>query len=208
MSHEAAMKRNNTRSKTRILAQIAMLGALSTVLMMVEFPIPVIAPPFYQMDFSEVPVLIGAFAMGPVAGMMIELLKVLLYAVLHGTTTAGVGEVANFIIGCSFIIPATLCYKHHKSKKTAMIGMALGTIIMAVVGCVINAFVLLPTYAVAFGVPVSSFVEMGTAIHPSINNIFTFVVLAVAPFNILKGVIVSVITLLLYKRIRILLRGE
>ena len=196
------------RSKIRTLAQVAMLGAVATVLMMIEFPIPVIAPPFYQMDFSEVPVLVGAFAMGPAAGIMIELLKVLLYAVIHGSATAGVGEIANFLIGCSFIVPAAFFYKYRRNKMYAVIGMVIGTITMAVVGCVVNAFILLPAYGAAFGMPVSAFIQMGTSIHPAINNLFTFVVLAVAPFNLVKGCIISAVTLLIYKRIRVLLRGE
>lgn len=212
MSNEAILNKRpagaQNRSKIRTLAQVAMLGAVATVLMMIEFPIPVIAPPFYQMDFSEVPVLVGAFAMGPVAGIMIELLKVLLYAVMHGSATAGVGELANFVIGCSFIVPAGLFYKMRRNRKSAMVGMVTGTITMAVVGCVVNAFVLLPAYGVAFGMPVDAFIQMGSAIHSSINNLFTFVVLAVAPFNLLKGCIISVVTLLIYKRIRVLLRGD
>ncbi|BFK25231.1 ECF transporter S component [Blautia producta] len=212
MSNEAIVNKRpagaQNRSKIRTLAQVAMLGAVATVLMMIEFPIPVIAPPFYQMDFSEVPVLVGAFAMGPAAGIMIELLKVLLYAVIHGSATAGVGEIANFLIGCSFIVPAAFFYKYRRNKTYAVIGMAIGTITMAVVGCVVNAFILLPAYGAAFGMPVSAFIQMGTSIHPAINNLFTFVVLAVAPFNLVKGCIISAATLLIYKRIRVLLRGE
>ena len=104
------------RSKTRNLVQVAMLGAVAGVLMNFEFPIPILAPPFYQMDFSEVPVLLGAFAMGPVAGVVIELIKVLLHFVLHGTMTAGVGELANFIFGCAFAVPAGLIYRYHNKK--------------------------------------------------------------------------------------------
>lgn len=212
MSNEAIVNKRipgaQNRSKIRTLAQVAMLGAVATVLMMIEFPLPIIAPPFYQMDFSEVPVLVGAFAMGPVAGIMIELLKVLLYAVMHGSATAGVGELANFIIGCSFIVPASLFYKVRRNRKMAMLGMVTGSVTMAAVGCVVNAFILLPAYGAAFGMSVSAFIEMGSAIHASINNLFTFVVLAVAPFNLLKGFIISLITLLIYKRIRVLLRGD
>lgn len=212
MSNEAIVNKRvpgaQNRSKIRTLAQVAMLGAVATVLMMIEFPLPIIAPPFYQMDFSEVPVLVGAFAMGPAAGIMIELLKVLLYAVMHGSATAGVGELANFVIGCSFIVPAGLFYKMRRNRKSALVGMAAGTVAMAAVGCVVNAFVLLPAYGAAFGMPVSAFIEMGRAIHASINNLFTFVVMAVAPFNLLKGFIISLITLLIYKRIRVLLRGD
>ena len=206
---EQVLRRNVTgRSKVRTLAQIAMLGAVATVLMLFEFPLPFIAPPFYELDFSEVPILVGAFAMGPLAGVAIEAIKILLNFVINGTITAGVGEFANFILGCAFLLPASLIYRQKKTKKRAIIGMALGTVIMTVAGCVMNAFVLLPAYGAAFGMPVDAFVQMGTAIHKSINSLFTFAVLAVGPFNLIKGILDSVIVMLIYKRIRVILKGD
>ena len=203
------LRRNVTgRSKVRTLAQIAMLGAVATVLMLFEFPLPFIAPPFYELDFSEVPILVGAFAMGPLAGVAIEAIKILLNFVINGTITAGVGEFANFILGCAFLLPASLIYRQKKTKKRAIIGMALGTVIMTVAGCVMNAFVLLPAYGAAFGMPVDAFVQMGTAINKSINSLFTFAVLAVGPFNLIKGILDSVIVMLIYKRIRVILKGD
>ncbi len=207
---EQVLRRGNAaeRSKVRTLAQTAMLGAVATVLMLLEFPIPFLAPPFYEMDFSEVPVLIGAFAMGPMAGIAIEAIKILMNFVINGTITAGVGEMANFLFGCSFLLPAAIIYRVHKTKRNAVIGMAVGTIVMTVAACVVNAYILLPAYGAAFGTPVESFVAMGTAINGAIDSMFTFALLAVAPFNLLKGIIVSVIVLLLYKRIRVILRGD
>ena len=206
---EQVLRRNVTgRSKVRTLAQIAMLGAVATVLMLFEFPLPFIAPPFYELDFSEVPILVGAFAMGPLAGVAIEAIKILLNFVINGTITAGVGEFANFILGCAFLLPASLIYRQKKTKKRAIIGMALGTVIMTVAGCVMNAFVLLPAYGAAFGMPVDAFVQMGTAINQSINSLFTFAVLAVGPFNLIKGILDSVIVMLIYKRIRVILKGD
>lgn len=195
-------------TKTRRLAQIGMLSAIATVLMLFEVPLPFLAPSFYEMDLSELPVLIGTFAMGPVAGIVIEFIKILLNLVINGTDTAFVGELANFIMGCAFIVPAGLFYKWKKTKKNAVIGMACGTVLMAVVGCFVNAFVLLPAYATAFGMPVSAFVEMGAAINPAIDGLFGFVVLAVAPFNLIKGIVVSLLALLLYKHISGLLKGQ
>ena len=141
---------SNTTNKTRKLVEIGMLGAIATVLMLFEFPIPFIAPPFYELDFSEVPVLVGAFALGPVAGATIELVKILINLLINGTATAFVGEIGNYLLGCSFIIPAALIYKKKKSKKTALTAMIVGTIVMPVFGCILNAYVLLPTYAAAF----------------------------------------------------------
>lgn len=199
---------NNTSNKTRRLVEIAMLGAVASVLMFFEFPLPFIAPPFYEMDLSEVPVMIGAFALGPSAGAIIELIKILVKLLLTGTNTAFVGDFANYVIGCSFVIPAAVIYKKHKTKKNALIGMAFGTVFMAFIGCFINAFVLLPTYASAFHMPLDTIIEMGTAVNEHINNVFTFVVIAVAPFNLIKGFIVSLITLLLYKHVSPILKGN
>ena len=99
------------RSRTRTITQIAMLGALAGILMNFEFPIPFLAPSFYQLDFSEIPVLVGAFAMGPVAGILIEVVKILVHLVTMGTVTAGVGDFANFLFGCTFVVPAGLIYR-------------------------------------------------------------------------------------------------
>ena len=195
-------------NKTRTMAEIGMLGAIATVLMLFEFPLPFIAPPFYELDLSEVPVLVGAFALGPAAGAMIELIKVLLNLLINGTATACVGEIANYIIGCSFIVPAALIYKKRKSKKNALLGMVVGTLTMAALGCFINAYVLLPTYAAAFGMPIDAIIGMGSSINANINNILSFVVLAVAPFNIIKGIVVSMITMLIYKHISPILKGN
>ena len=197
-----------TSQKTRTLVEIGMLGAIATILMLFEFPIPFLAPPFYELDFSEVPVLVGAFALGPMAGATIELIKILINLMVNGTATAFVGEIGNYLLGCSFIIPAAVIYKRRKSKKIALIAMIAGTITMTVFGCLLNAYVLLPTYAAAFGMPIDAIVGMGSAINGNITNVMTFVILAVAPFNILKGVVVSAITLLIYKHISPILKGN
>lgn len=184
----------------RMIVQIGMLAAVAVVLMLFEVPLP-FAPSFYKIDFSEVPVLIGCFAMGPAAGAAIELVKILLNFVINGTQTAGVGELANFLVGCAFVIPAGLVYKKNHTRKGALIGMITGTILMVVAGCFINAFVLLPVYASAFGMPMDALVGMGTAVNPHITSLTTFVLFAVAPFNLLKGVLVSLIVFLIYKKI-------
>ena len=200
--------RTQSRSKVRTTVQIGMLGAVAAVLMMLDFPVPFLVPPFVKMDFSELPVLVGTFAMGPLAGVIIELVKNLLNVLLHGTSTAGVGELSNFVIGCAFVVPAGLFYKRRKTKKNAVIGMASGTVLMAVMGCFTNAFIMFPLYSTLMGIPIEDFIAMGAAINPAVDNMFTFVILCMVPFNLLKGIVISFITLLLYKRLRILLRGE
>lgn len=206
---ETAKKAGTTRNTgVRTMVQIAMLAAVATVLMLWEVPMPFIAPSFYKMDLSEVPIMIGAFAMGPLAAAVIELIKILLNFVLNGTTTAGVGELGNFIMGCALVMPAGFIYKQAKTKKHAIIGMATGIVCMAVASTLVNGLLLLPAYGKAFGMPVDTFVEMGAAIIPAIHSLTTFCLFSVAPFNIIKGIVVSLITLVLYKHISRLLKGS
>lgn len=196
-----AAVRRESRTDIRRIVQIGMLSGIAVVLMLFEVPLP-FAPSFYEIDFSEVPVMIGCFVMGPLAGALIELIKILLNLLINGTVTAGVGEAANFVIGCALCVPAGLIYKKDHTRKGALAGMAVGTVVMAFAGCFINAFILLPAYGAAFGMPIDALVEMGTAVNPQITSLYTFVVFAVAPFNLLKGVLVSLIVFLIYKKIR------
>ena len=123
---------SDNTAKTTKLAVTAMLAALSAVLMFFEFPLGFIAPSFYEFDFSEVPVLVGTFSMGPIAGVVIEFVKILVKFLIKGTSTGGVGELANFLIGCSFILPAGFIYKYKKTRVGAIVGMLTGTVAMAV----------------------------------------------------------------------------
>lgn len=190
----------NQRGSAKVIAKVGVLSAVATVLMLFDFPLW-FAPNFYQLDFSEVPVLLGAFALGPAAGAAIELVKILINFVLNGTDTGGVGELANFIIGCSLVIPAGYIYKHNKSYKTAIIGFIAGTLAMAVAGAFMNYYLLLPVYSKVYGAPVQAFIEMGKVLNPAITDLKTFVLYAVVPFNIFKGIVVSAAVLLIYKRI-------
>lgn len=195
-------KRFKLNAKT--IAQIGMLSAIASVLMIFEIPLW-FAPAFYEIDISEVPVLIGGFALGPLAGVLIEVVKNLVKVAVTGTTTGGVGEFANFLIGCSFVLPSALYYRRNKGKKGALISMIIGAVSMTIIGSLLNAYILLPVYAKAFGIPIDGLIEMGTAINPNITSLNTFVMLVVAPFNMLKGVIVSGITFAIYKKIRTIL---
>lgn len=191
----------------RGMAQIGMLSALAIVLMLFDFPLP-FAPGFYKLDFSELPIVIGAFAIHPAAGVLIEVVKILLNFLINGSATAGVGEIANFCIGCCFVFPASVIYHHKKTRTNAVIGLAVGTVSMTVVGALLNAYVMLPVYSAAFHMEIEELVAMGTAVNPAINSVETFVLLAVVPFNLLKGILVSAVTLLIYKRISIILKGK
>lgn len=199
-SNTNVVGRPASRTNLKTMVQIGMLGAISVVLMMFEIPLW-FAPSFYQIDLSEVPVMIGAFALGPLAGAVIELVKILLHFIMKGSSTAGVGDLANFLIGCALIVPAGLVYKKIRSRKGALIGMILGIITMTVIGSLMNAFILLPAYAKAFGMPIDALVGMGSALNPAIDSITSFALFMVVPFNLLKGVVVSVITFLLYRYI-------
>lgn len=206
MSTEVMAKQNErNRNKIRTMAQIGMLSAIATVLMLFEIPLP-FAPSFYEIDFSEVPILIGSFAMGPLAGAAIEFIKILLNFAINGTLTAGVGEIANFLIGCSLVVPAAMIYRKKHTRNGALLGMVTGTVFMILVGCFMNAYILLPAYAKAFGMPLDALVGMGTAVNKHITDIKTFVILAVGPFNLLKGTLVSLIVFLVYKKISPILK--
>ena len=193
------IKFSSDKTKINKLVIMAMFSAVAAVLMYVEFPITFIAPSFYEMDLSEVPVMIGSFMLGPCAGVIMEAVKVLLKLVLKGTSTAFVGDFANFILGCALVVPASVVYHTKKTKKRAIIGLVTGGIVLIVSGVFLNALYLLPKYSQLYGMPVETFINMGAAINPAISNIFTFVILAVAPFNLIKATVVGVITMLLYK---------
>ena len=185
---------------TRKLTMIGMFSAIAAILMIFEFPLP-FAPAFYKLDFSEIPVLITAFAFGPVAGVMVEFCKIVLNLLMDSTTTAFVGELANFMVGCSFILPASIIYLHKKNRKSAIVGCVIGTICLTVFGTSFNAIYLVPKFAELYGMPLEAIVGMGTAINPAITDLTTLVLFAVAPLNIIKGVSVSVITILVYKKL-------
>ncbi len=189
---------------TNMIAKIAMLSAVAFVLMLIEFPIPV-APSFYKLDFSEAAVLIGGFALGPAAAVCIEATKVVLNLLFTGTMTMYVGEFANFLIGCALCVPASIMYRNNKSRATALKGMAVGTVAMAAAGVILNYFLLLPAYVSIAKFPMEAILGAGQAIFPFITNKFTFVLACVTPFNLIKGVLVSAVTLILYKHVSPLL---
>lgn len=195
------------RFKTRNIAVIGMLSAISTVLMLFEIPLP-FAPEFYKLDFSELPILIGSFAIGPVAGVLIELVKILLKLVIKGTTTAFVGDFANFIIGCSLVVPAAIIYHKFKTKGSAVASLITGSLIMTVFGSLFNAFYLLPAFANLYGMPLETIVGIAQEINGSINSVATLVLFAVVPFNLLKGALLTILTMLLYKHISPIIKGH
>ncbi len=185
---------------TKKIVVCGMFAAISTVLMIFDFPVP-FAPSFYKLDFSELPALLAGFAYGPVAGVMVEFVKIVLKVLVKGTSTAFVGELANFVIGCGLILPAAVIYKMNKTKKTAIVSCVIGTLAITVIGSLFNAFYLLPAFCKLYGMPMEAIIGMGSAVNPKITSVTSLVILAVAPLNLLKGTINSVITMLIYKRL-------
>lgn len=188
-------------SPTRRLTIIAMMAAIATVLHVLDFSVPFLAPDFYKLDFSEVPVLLCGFLLGPSAAVSCEGLKILLKLLVKGTSTAFVGDFANFVVGCSLVLPAAVVYHVKKTRATALWGMALGTVCITAFGSVFNAVYLLPKFAQLFGLPLDQIVAMGGAINGSIHSVSTLVLFAVAPLNLIKGIMVSLLTFLLYKHV-------
>ena len=186
--------------QTRKVTMVGMFSAIAMILMLFEMPLP-FAPPFYELDLSEVPALIGAFAFGPVAGVLIEFIKILLKLFIKGTSTAFVGDLANFVIGCSFILPASIVYLFHKKKKGAIIGCILGTIILTVFGSTFNAIYLLPAFSELYGMPLETILAMGSKVNPLMTegSMLSFIICCVVPINLIKGTVVSVLTMLIYK---------
>ena len=184
----------------RNMTKIAILTAISAVIMLFEFPLP-FAPSFYELDLSEAVILMGGFAMGPMAAVMMELLKNLLNLLMNGTITAGVGEFANFVMGCALVVPAAVIYKYKKTLKGAVLALCTGVLSLVVVGAFINYFVMIPAYVALAGFPLDAILGMAKEINPLVGNLETMIVFAVAPFNLVKGIICSVINLLLYKRL-------
>ena len=190
-----------TSEKTKVNKTVimAMLSAIAVILMYFDFPIPFIAPGFYKIDFSEIPVLIGSFMLGPCAGVIIEAVKVILHFCMKGTTTAFVGDFANFILGCMYGVPAAIIYHTKKTRKMAMISLIAGGVILVIAGMLLNAWYLLPKYSELYGIPLDVLIAMGTKVNASITDVFSFVALAVAPFNIIKALIDGIVTVILYK---------
>ena len=207
-----AAKKKGTKDKiftTRKVAMIGMFSAISMILMLFEVPLP-FAPPFYKLDLSELPVLIGGFAFGPATAVMVEFAKILLKLFVKGTSTAFVGELANFAVGCSLVLPASIVYLFWKKKKGAIVGCITGTVILALFGSMFNAIYLLPAFSKLYGMPLDTILGMGSAVNPLMTegSMISFVVCCVVPINLIKGTVVSLLTMLIYKPLSPILKNS
>ncbi len=191
------------RVNVRYLTVTAMLSAIAYILMFLDFSVPFM-PGFIKMDLSELPALIGSFAMGPLCGVVVCLIKNVLH--LFITTTGGVGELSNFILGVAFVLPAGLIYKHKKNRRTALIGSIAGALFMGIFSVVSNYFLVYPVYYNFM--PQDVILAAYQAILPSVKNILQCLICFNMPFTIVKGLFSVVITFLTYKHISPILKGS
>lgn len=185
-------------ASTKTIAKVGILSAIAYVLMFISLPLPIF-PSFLKIDISDIPAIFGGMSLGPMAGLAIVVIKNLLQGIT-ASTTGGVGEFANVVIGGSYVLIICLFYKKFKSTKGVLIGGLLGLIAMTIMGCIMNYFIMMPLYAVVYGMPLDVIIKMGTVINPKVTNLFTFVIWMIAPFNIVKAGIMTIATLLLYRK--------
>ncbi|MBR1780877.1 MAG: ECF transporter S component [Oscillospiraceae bacterium] len=192
---------------TRALVVTAMLSAVAFVLMFIEFPIPIM-PSFVKLDISDLPALLGSFALGPVFGVVIELLKNLLHILIKGTSSAGVGELFNFLCGSFMCVAAGLIYQLNKSRKGAVIGALVGCAVMAVLSFPLNYFLVYPAYVRFYGMPLEAIIGMYQAILPSVDSLGKCLLVFNVPFTFCKGLIDAVLCFLIYKPLSPVLHGR
>lgn len=185
---------NNEISKARWLCVTAMLGAVATVLMYVDFAVPVM-PSFIKLDLSELPALIASFSMGPLSGACVCLIKNLLH--LMKTSTGGVGELSNFILGCAFVVPAGFIYQAKKTKTRAIIGSVIGAATMAVLSIFSNYFVVYPIYTKFM--PMEAILGMYRELNPNVETLWDALIWFNLPFTFVKGILSVIITVAVYK---------
>lgn len=190
---------------TKNMVKISVLAVISVALMLIDIS-SWFAPPFLKLDIADLPSLIGAFAMGPMAGVLVQMLKNILNLLVEGSVTGGVGELSNFLVGSTFVYTAGLIYYRKKNFKNAIIGLAVGVLAMTAFATLSNYFVIFPLYARVFGWPIEQLVGMGSAVNRFVVDYKTLILFAVVPFNLLKGIIVSSVTLLIYKRVSPILK--
>lgn len=201
------VNKGNIRFSTKQLVMIGFLGAISTVLMFFEFPVP-LSPTFVKMDFSELPIILGGFMMGPVAGLFIILIKIALNFVLNGTTTMGVGELANMIGSISYMLPTVLIYRRNKTEKVIGISLVIGTILVSEATLFSNLFFIFPIYVKLYGMNIDMIVSMGRATNPYVTDLFSMMLFSMLPFNLFKYGAVSILFLMVFKRLEKILRNS
>lgn len=189
----------NTMIRTKDMTKVAMLSVIGFVLMYFQLPLTFVAPPFMKLDISDLPVLMGAFTMGPVYGIIIAALKNIMHIIFKGTMTAGVGELSNFIISSTFALVSSYFYRKHKTYKGAVLSLTIGVLAMTILAMASNYFVVFPLYAKVM--PMEAIIAMGSAITSKITGLFTMMIYSVLPFNLIKGFTTSAVMMLVYKKV-------
>ena len=189
---------NKNSSVNRKIAVTGIMSAVSAVLMMLSFNIPIM-PSFIKMDFSEFPALITAFSVGPFWGVLVCLIKNLLN--LPFTTTAGVGELSNFVVGALLVLPAGIIYKKNKNRASAFVGALIGSFITAVISVPWNYFVTYPLFSKILNMPLSVILKMYQVINPAVDNLFQALLIFNLPYTFCKGLVITVLTFLVYKKL-------
>lgn len=185
--------------KTSTIVKSGILGSVGYILMFISTPLPMLFPEFLRIDISDITGVIGGLVLGPFAGVMVELIKNLLQYLTGMSTTNGIGEFANFLIGSALVIVTSYLYKLRPNLKGAILGLICGVIVMTIVGSVVNYFIILPFYSTIM--PIEAVIEMGSIINPRIVDTVSFIMWIIAPFNLLKGSIIAFMTLMLLKKI-------
>ncbi|MCK5129902.1 MAG: ECF transporter S component [Clostridiales bacterium] len=180
----------------RYLTKISMLTAIAVVLMYLEFPLPIF-PAFLKIDLSDLPALLGGFALGPLAGVIIQLLKNIIHFIVKNDGTGGIGNLANFIVGIALVVPAALIYLKKKSIKTAILGMIVGIFSMAIIAALANYFILWPLYVNLIGK--EAILAMAQVVNKNVTDVGSYILYALVPFNALKGIAVCLIAAFIYK---------
>ena len=181
------------------LVKISILSAIGYILMFISIPLPMLFPEFLKIDISDLTALLGGISLGPMAGVTIAFLKNLLQFITGMSTTGGVGEFANFLIGGSFVFTVSYIYSKKRNIQGVIIGLVSGIVVMTMVGCIANYFIILNLYA-TIGWSIDAVVSMGAAINPAIDSKMSFIIWMIAPFNILKSGLMSLLTLPMYKK--------
>ncbi len=195
---------NNTKAKltTKKLCFIGLFGALSAVLMLFKIPL-FFAPAFMKLDLAELPAIIGSFMFGPMAGVCIVLVKLVLNLLLNGTDSMYVGELSNLVLSSCYVLCASLIYKRHKTKKTAALALLISVISTSIIAVISNTVFIFPAYTVVYGLSMESMVGMAGAVNPLVHDVFSMMLWSVLPFNIVKYSAVSVITFVVYKKLHL-----
>ncbi len=204
--HTTEGANQTARAKVREIAFIGLLGAVSAVLMLLRFPLPFL-PPFLSFDLSGVMEILGGYMFGPVAALLIIIVKILLQLVMQGSLSLGTGELQSLILSCSYVMPALLIYHCKKSKKTAIVGMAISTVFVSVAAVITNLYLIIPFYATLFGMTMGDIVEMCSAVNPAVKDAAGMVIMGILPFNLIKYGATSIVTFLVYKRLSRIIRG-